>query len=120
VQVPHTLPVLATVLLSPVYRGRVTAADPSPIVARSRIRVESATTVALHAALLPAAAEGGQPLVEQDLGPYSVDDTAIQVRNSSQLPSSRHFSRQAIVCQDKLRTNERKTQNKKSAFHTDG
>lgn len=68
--VPHALPVLGTVLLSPVYRGRVTATDTSPIVARRRIRVESPTSVNIHASLQPKA--GGRALAEKDLGPFSV------------------------------------------------
>ena len=46
-------PPLSSVLLSPVYRGRVTAADAAPISLRARVRLETPQTVALVATLAP-------------------------------------------------------------------
>ena len=68
-------PPLSSVLLSPVYRGRVTAADPTPIALRARVRLETPQTVALVATLAPKLAasgtDGGVPVLARvDAGPF--------------------------------------------------
>ena len=69
-------PPLTSVLLAPLYRGRVTAADPTPISLRARVRLETPRTVALVAILVPKqqAPGGGETAIKQviarkDVGP---------------------------------------------------
>jgi hypothetical protein len=69
-------PPLSSVLLSPVYRGRITAADASPISLRARVRLETPQTVALVAKLLPKVpteADGvGNEIARKDAGPFAI------------------------------------------------
>ena len=68
-------PPLTSVLLAPLYRGRVTAADPTPISLRARVRLETPQTVALVAILAPKQVPGGgeaakQVIARKDVGPF--------------------------------------------------
>jgi hypothetical protein len=67
-------PPLKSVLLAPNYRGRVTAADPTPITVRARLDFEQAETVFLVADL-SAKVDGkptGLPIATKELGPFKV------------------------------------------------
>ena len=64
-------PPLSSVLLAPLYRGRVTASDPTPISLRARVRLEKAQTVALVATLVPkGGGEAATVIARKDVGPF--------------------------------------------------
>lgn len=71
-------PPLSSVLLSPVYRGRVTAADAKPISLRARVRLETPQTVALVSKLIPkqptmvGAAINDKVVARLDAGPFVI------------------------------------------------
>ena len=70
--VVHELPPMTADLISPVYRGRVTADDEAPITARVRLRLETASSAVLVAKLKPKA--GGAVVARKEVGPITTSD----------------------------------------------
>jgi hypothetical protein len=70
-------PPLSAVLLSPVYRGRITAADGNPISVRTRVWLEHRSTIFLTAVLVPKN-NPDAPVASKDMGPFETSGSVIE------------------------------------------
>lgn len=71
-------PPLSAVLLSPVYRGRVTAADADPISVRARVRLEHQATVFLNVVLAPKNSPDGVATTSKIMGPFEPQGSLVE------------------------------------------